>query len=61
MRIVGDLPFKNGILHEHTMYYQKLICKQNVHCELMLVKNALYSHEDVLKIEFLKQCGYKIS
>ena len=41
--------------------YQKLICKQNVHCELMLVKNALYPHEDVLKIEFLKQCGYKIS
>ena len=43
VRIVGDLPFKNGILDEHAMY-QTLNCKQNVHCELMLVKNALYPY-----------------
>ena len=43
VRIVGDLPFKNGILDEHAMY-QTLNSKQNVHCELMLVKNALYPY-----------------
>ena len=43
VRIVDDLPFRNGVLDENAMHL-RLNCKQNIHCELMLVKNALYPH-----------------
>ena len=40
---MDDLPFRNGVLDENAMYL-RLNCKQNIHCELMLVKNALYPY-----------------
>ena len=29
--------------------YQKIACKQNIHCEIMLVKHALQPYEQILK------------
>ncbi len=38
---VGDLKFRNGILDELDTY-QKINFKQNVYCQIIMVKNALY-------------------
>ena len=46
--VIGDLRFKNGILDEQ-FAYQKIACKQNIHCEIMLVKHALQPHQQILK------------
>ena len=48
VRVIGDLRFKNGILDEQ-FAYQKIACKQNIHCEIMLVKHALQPYQQILK------------
>ena len=47
-RVVGDLMFTNGTL-DVQFVYQKIACKQNIHCEIMLVKHALQPYEQILK------------
>ena len=46
--VIGDLRFKNGILDEQ-FAYQKIACKQNIHCEIILVKHALQPYQQILK------------
>ena len=41
---IGDLVFSNGILNEQFVY-EKVACKQNILCEIMLVKKALYPYQ----------------
>ena len=48
VRVVGDLMFTNGTL-DVQFVYQKIACKQNIHCEIMLVKHALQPYEQILK------------
>ena len=48
VRVVGDLMFTNGTL-DVQFVYQKIACKQNIHCEIMLVKHALHPYERILK------------
>ena len=48
VRVVGDLVFTNGTL-DVQFAYQKIACKQNIHCETMLVKHALQPYEQILK------------
>ena len=48
VRVIGDLRFKNGILDEQ-FAYKKIACKQNIHCEIMLVKHALQPYQQILK------------
>ena len=48
VRKVCDLPFRNGILDENSMYI-KLDCKRNIFCEILLVKKALYPYRECIK------------
>ena len=48
VRVVGDLMFTNSTL-DVQFAYQKIACKQNIHCEIMLVKHALKPCEQILK------------
>ena len=43
VRLVGDLPFRNGVLDENEMY-NMLHNNTNMYCEVMLVKTALYQY-----------------
>ena len=64
VRVIGDLMFKNGILDEQ-FPYQKIACKQNIHCEIMLVKHALQPYQQILKqpvtgiLTNMKHCSSK--
>ena len=40
--------YKNGILDEQFPSPKKA-CKQNIHCEIMLVKHALQPYQQILK------------
>ena len=42
-RVVGDLPFRNGVLDENEMH-NMLDNKTNMYFEVMLVKTALYQY-----------------
>ena len=66
IRVVGDLPFRNGVLDENEMY-NMLDNKTNMYCEVMLVKTALYQYrmnivngnkESVVQIRPLKSKEY---
>ena len=46
---VGDLIFTNGVLDERSMY-QRIMCKRNIHCEIMLVKKALSPYQQSLRV-----------
>ena len=48
VRKIGDLVFRNGILNEQFVY-EKVACKQNILCEIMLVKKALYPYQQSLR------------
>ena len=47
IRKVGDLVFSNGILDERFIY-QKLIVRQNIYCDILLVKNALLPYQQCI-------------
>ena len=47
IRKVGDLVFSNGILDERSLYH-KLTMRQNIYCDIMLVKNALLPYKQCL-------------
>ena len=49
VRKVGDLIFTNGVLDERSMY-QRIMCKRNIHCEIMLVKKALSPYQQSLRV-----------
>ena len=66
VRLVGDQPFRNGVLDENEMY-NMLHNKTNMYCEVMLVKTALYQYcmnivngneESVVQIRPLKSKEY---
>ena len=48
IRKVGDLKFRNGVLDE-TFVHQKIIYKQNLYTERMLVKNTLLPYQQSIK------------
>ena len=47
IRKVGDLVFSNGILDERFIY-QKLTVRQNIYCDILLVKNALLPYQQCI-------------
>ena len=47
VRVVGDLMFTHGTLDEQ-FACQKIACKQNIHCQIILVKHALQPYEHIL-------------
>ena len=47
IRKVGDLVFSNGILDERSLYH-KLTVRQNIYCDIKLVKNALLPYQQCL-------------
>ena len=49
VRKVGDLIFTNGVLDERSMY-QRVMCKRNIHCEIMLVKKAVSPYQQSLRV-----------
>ena len=50
VRKVGDLTFTNGVLDERSVYH-RIICKRNIHCEIMLVRKALSPYQQSLRVE----------
>ena len=49
VRKVGDLIFTNGVLDERSLYH-RIMCKRNIHCEIMLVKKALSPYQQSLRV-----------
>ena len=58
IRKVGDLMFTNGILDERYVY-GKVTCKQNIYCEIMVVKTALQAYQQSLK--HMNNCSLDIN
>ena len=54
-RKVGELTFTNGVFDERSMYH-RIICKRNIHCEIMLVRKALSPYQQSLKGTYGFQC-----
>ena len=48
IRNVGDIMFVNGI-PDADYIYQKLVCKENMYSEIMMVMEALRPYQQVLK------------
>ena len=47
IRKVGDLVFSNGILDERSLYH-KLTVRQNIYCDIMLVKKCIVALQAML-------------
>ena len=48
IRNVGDIIFVNGIPDAHYIY-QKLVCKENMYSEILMIMEALRPYQQVLK------------
>ena len=48
IRNVGDIMFVNGIPDAHYIY-QKLVCKENMYSEILMIMEALRPYQQVLK------------
>ena len=48
VRNVGDIMFVNGIPDAHYIY-QKLVCKENMYSEILMIMEALRPYQPLLK------------